>query len=913
MPRSRQEQLELSLSLQAQLDPRSLAAVSAKLDQLAKDPREILDSRQLEKLAGLASKVQRSFVDIGQPVSAALDGFADRFNELVHMYQVAQDDFAVAMQSADEDAVRAAQERIKLIEAGIEGLSKETTAKVNLVPNTHNLVKTGKMIADSFTDTLDSLKAGDLKGLAKALFSSAARATTHAAEKKAAQAAIQGALQGKGAAEGMAAVATKLGTAAVALSGVGMVVTALIGLLVAADQQDKEFNRTLLDGAGIADWSFASMSDGVVDLTKNLRMGQDAALDLAVAFRGDAKEYASILSALQQSGFTFRELTLGAESTEDAQEQLRSTMQNVAVSAKALGISFQEAASQYADFHETYGLSQQQTYEQFLAIATAAQNSSMGTKRFFTSVSQATSGMALYNVRMEEAAELLALTSKILGGADASDFIKSLTKGFSEESFADSAVRVLKAGQGDVSRISMASAKRSAEAFAKNFASNLPLLEKAIADSHVQIDASTFTDPDTLIKAMKDLSDRDRGAIIFQLQQLNTDESRGMAENLYQLKKLVDGSGGLSKQVRAMSSLDMQAKLAMLMQNIIGDNKRIADLSVQQLIALEQTTGMGREQIEKMGRVQDYLYGMYLNDKQGTNSFEEFVSNADLSNLHLEDQTEVLKTSEEYMSEVSSNTESIFGIMERYFQQFLRELMFISDGISALVKKLTGNTMALSRSETQVLTQRADKQIQDLQASIEALTLSLKEASALGDTAQVEGLAREISSQQAQIDELKREKAHVAQGVNPHHETVVQQDQQSARMELARDMEQVLAKYGDAWSYENIMKTMGPNPSQYSSYFSDDANYPELVPYRDLARQAGVLPMAQDFIMRPGSPAQRFSSADTVLGFKDNGPIDKVLGNGDSGGNTYNFNLYGGDTATIYNTIRTATKVSRGR
>jgi len=301
MPRSRQEQLELSLSLQAQLDPRSLAAVSAKLDQLAKDPREILDSRQLEKLAGLASKVQRSFVDIGQPVSAALDGFADRFNELVHMYQVAQDDFAVAMQSADEDAVRAAQERIKLIEAGIEGLSKETTAKVNLVPNTHNLVKTGKMIADSFTDTLDSLKAGDLKGLAKALFSSAARATTHAAEKKAAQAAIQGALQGKGAAEGMAAVATKLGTAAVALSGVGMVVTALIGLLVAADQQDKEFNRTLLDGAGIADWSFASMSDGVVDLTKNLRMGQDAALDLAVAFRGDAKEYASILSSLQQS------------------------------------------------------------------------------------------------------------------------------------------------------------------------------------------------------------------------------------------------------------------------------------------------------------------------------------------------------------------------------------------------------------------------------------------------------------------------------------------------------------------------------------------------------------------------------------------------------------------------------------
>ena len=63
----------------------------------------------------------------------------------------------------------------------------------------------------------------------------------------------------------------------------------------------------------------------------------------------------------------------------------------------------------------------------------------------------------------------------------------------------------------------------------------------------------------------------------------------------------------------------------------------------------------------------------------------------------------------------------------------------------------------------------------------------------------------------------------------------------------------------------------------------------------------------------PGSPAQRFSSADTVLGFKDNGPIDKVLGNGDSGGNTYNFNLYGGDTAPIYNTIRTATKVSRGR
>lgn len=265
------------------------------------------------------------------------------------------------------------------------------------------------------------------------------------------------------------------------------------------------------------------------------------------------------------------------------------------------------------------------------------------------------------------------------------------------------------------------------------------------------------------------------------------------------------------------------------------------------------------------------------------------------------------------MSEVSSNTESIFGIMERYFQQFLRELVYISDGISKLVGKFTGKEMVLDHSQATVLTQRADQQLQQLKDQMKVFTDWLKEASANNDAEQVAGLTREITKLQSQIDKLNRDKSYIAQGVNPHHETVVQQDQQSARMELARDMAQVLAKYGEAWSYENIMKTMGPNPSQYSSYFSDDANYPELVPYRDLARQAGVLPMAQDFIMRPGSPAQRFSSADTVLGFKDNGPIDKVLGNGDSGGNTYNFNLYGGDTATIYNTIRTATKVSRGR
>lgn len=911
MPKSKQDQLELSISLQAQLDPRSLARVSASLDRLARDPREIFDSRQLEKLAGLASKVQKSFIDAGRPTAQALDQFQDKFTELIRMYQVAQDDFTVGLQNADEAAVKAAQERLNLIQAGMEGLAKETVARVDFEPTTRNLVKTGKMIGDSFTDTLDSLKAGDLKGLAKALFSSAAKATTHAAERKAAQAAIQGAMQGRGAAEGLATVATKLGTAAVALSGVGAVVTALIGLLVAADQREKELNQSIMDGAGIADWSFTSMNQGVEGLTDNLRMSYRAAQDLAIAFRGDAKEYTGILSALQQSGYTFRELTLGAENSEEAQESLRRTMQNVAVSAKALGISFGEAATQFAEFHETYGLGQQQTYEQFLAIATAAQNSSMGTKRFFTSVSQATSGMALYNVRMEEAAELLNLTSKILGGADASDFIKSLTKGFSEESFQETTRRVLIAGQGDTNRIISDSAKRSARAFADNFAANMPLLQQALSNAKLNLDVSTFTDQDTLIQAMSTMSDKDRGAIIYALQELNTDESRNMAEQLYQLNTLVKGTQGLGKQVLALSNADMQAKLAMIMQNILGDNKRIADLGIRQLMALESTTGMSKDQILKLGRVQEYLYGMYLQDKRGFDTFEQFVSGADLTNLHLDDQTQTLKTAEEYMSEVASNTESIFNVFRNYFDKFLTRLTFISDGIGKLARHFSGEPMALSSSEQDFKTKTLQEQKAAKDLQLVTLNRFLREASARNDTSAVEEFAKSIAQATAELRIIERSLSKVAAGVDPELPSEKSADMGAAQALLAKKLAETYANDNGATETQ-YLRLLQSDRDSFKAWFEDLAAHPELAPLKQLAIDAGV-PVAQDFIMRPGTPAQRFSSADTVLGFKDNGPIDKVLGNNGSGTTINNFNLYGGDTATIYNTIRTATKVSRGK
>ena len=64
--------------------------------------------------------------------------------------------------------------------------------------------------------------------------------------------------------------------------------------------------------------------------------------------------------------------------------------------------------------------------------------------------------------------------------------------------------------------------------------------------------------------------------------------------------------------------------------------------------------------------------------------------------------------------------------------------------------------------------------------------------------------------------------------------------------------------------------------------------------------------MEQDFIMRPGRPAQRFTGADTVIGMKPGGPLAGL------GGGTTVININGADMAKVYSVVRSAIKTAKG-
>jgi hypothetical protein len=722
-----------------------------------------------------------------------------------------------------------------------------------------------------------------------------------------------------------------LGMVAIGLSAVGVVLGVVVGMLIAADDAQKEMNKTLVEGAGLADWSYKTAAHGVNEFSSSLREALNSAFALSSQFGGDDKDYTAIISQLQQGGFTYRELTQNGM-------ELGANLEQLVIDSRAVGQSLAETAQQYAEFHETFGFGQKQIHESYMAIANAAQMSGMGTKRFFTAVSQATSGMALYNVRMEEAAGLLALTSKILGGADASEFIKSLTKGFSEESYQETTKRVLIAGAADTAKIFEGAVKRAVEAFSKDFAAQGPVLQAALEGAKIPLDAEVLNDPQKLMSAMLDLDDKDRRAVIAQLQANGGDAGRGLAEQLYQLDKLRDGmSKSLAAQVKGASAMDMQAKLAMSFQRLseLGE-KRIADLSLQQLMALSETTGMSRDQIEKLGRIEDYIRAQFESDSQGFKTFEDFVAKGDLTNLHLEDQLATAKTAEDYASEIADKTITMSERLGMIYDLMRDTLMPMAEGMSSLVAYFTkgalgylGPTILDEDSSRKALAQNrqeagtTQKQLGDVTGMIAQLR-----GNGMSDSNQnMVWLLKEQERLQTLLSGLKKQEADLAKKVPEEVEKgTLEAMRRHAREELASGLaastgQEFLKVLGDLESgrvgaYMVALKADAKLNAQARAMGIQDIPVPTSAPKAPsnfTPADTNLLfedQKANDFVMRPGQKAQRFSSADTLVGLKDGGPLDKAMRGGGGGGNL-TININGGDMSRVYQTVRTAIKVTK--
>lgn len=905
--------------------------VQAQLDALVKGRvASSLDVREIERLAQVATKVQKAFISAGLDKSKALDSFDESFSQLMHSYEVTQKEYAAAIAAGNKEAAELQQQQLQNIQKGLQGMVDVASTQIEApFASKQNMAKAGVALSDGFVSSLDKLKSGDLTGISKAIFGGGAKLALKASKFQGAKSAAAGAGGDAEAAAALASSAKMLGTVAVGLGGVAAAVGVVIALLVAADDRQKELNKTILEGSGIADWSYGSSSNAAAELAAHLEEVSDASRRMSYEFGGDAKEYAAAFSALQAGGLTFKEMNRTGNNA-------LTTIRNITTDARAMGLSLTEAAQTYGELNDTFGLGQDQIHERFMEIASAAAYSTMGTKRFFTAVSQATSGMALYNVRMEEAAELLAITSKILGGADASDFIKSLTKGFTEETYQESLKRVLIAGKKDVRDVFSGEVSRAAKAFAKDFGKQAPMLQQALADSGSTLDVSVFGDSTKLTSTMAAMTNEDRSALIYELQETRTDEGRAMALQIQELDRLIKATeGGYGSMLRGLDVMGMQGKMALMFQRLgDDDNKRISQLSAEQLIAYSETSGLSRDQIMKLSLIEDNLRAQYAESTEGYGTFAEFVAKADLTNNNLEEVMATSKSADDYAAEIATNTVTMADRLGMIFEELLRSLRPMASMMSALVARFTTGFLGIGTSTPGDPAAYTDTSSMDADAQAnsdaqEELVMRLAELQAsIGGASGDEEKKRLLEEQAAatkELDGLREEAAQIAQGIDPRLAKEQAKDQADAlalaeksfRTRQEQTKKATLEALLDAKRRELAGTLAVATNKDYSTVLADleqqkfGSYQAQLTDpaMRAKAVELGLDPMAHDFVSRPGQAAQRFSPNDTLVGLKSGGPLDNVL---KGGGGNVTIHINGGDMGQVYRTVRSAIKTSKG-
>jgi len=414
----------------------------------------------------------------------------------------------------------------------------------------------------------------------------------------------------------LGAVVAGLGAAAAAIGAVVGVIMGIVAVIMAADSKMKEFNKSLLSTVGGADM----LGQGFDSATDSIDAMRDAAINMQFSLRSLAKDNIEVIKTLHEHGSTIREMTNDMTSAKSALTGYGQAMSLVINTSRMIGESASTVAQNMATQSEELGLTLETVAEKFSTIGRFAMESGFSTKRFFSMVIQATSGMSMYNVRLEEASALLVRIGKILGQKTGGEFLSTLSKGFVDESMTARFKRVKLAGVGRTKATVTRSAENTADAFVKDLAKNKKFGDITMGSIGLAGGDKTLgtMDKKELVKVLKDLSPTQQKKMLakFHMEATKRDAAAadGMRNRLTVLANISEASkGGLTNMAKNLDQLDMGGKLNMLRDSMKGmfPGKEIHELSALQLAALESATGMQGEQLRQMRNLTQAFDGNY--------------------------------------------------------------------------------------------------------------------------------------------------------------------------------------------------------------------------------------------------------------------------------------------------------------
>ena len=478
-------------------------------------------------------------------------------------------------------AIKISEENAKILEA-----ANESAAKLMR----HSFQEGGELIAAGITAGM-TVSLDNLKDVVTKSFALAAtyipQMAMRANESRAANGQDPSALLG---------FVTKLGPV---LLGVGAALAGVVLLFTAAYGQTKEFNKAILSGATAIDIMGSKALESGNGLKRSLEDIRGAALQVASVTNQSTDDVIKMITSFNQAGVTLFELKGMFSKTGDATEAYTNAALFATTYTQALGVSVDELTKTTDDLSRNMGLGLDSIQDGFSGIAGAAQASGMNIKDFFTAVSQTTSGLALYNIRLSDTAASLVGLTKILGEKKAQEMLGAEGE-LGGQGFQEKYKTGMLVGKRGKALFQNEFASQSGT-FLKDFKKDLGGKDdtKGILDS-VKTENGEGIDAAKLAK----LSGDDMGAL---QNRLSDAGNSGLARRLDKMQKAAIGAqGGAKNQATGFSGLSGMSDLAMRIEkgmSLLGKNTQVSELGAVGRMAFEEQSGISGEKFDDVMQI----------------------------------------------------------------------------------------------------------------------------------------------------------------------------------------------------------------------------------------------------------------------------------------------------------------------
>lgn len=397
--------------------------------------------------AALSDYAQRMSNTAAQLVSATLASTNRRFaanleSTIENASQGISAGIRAAMAESDDIVAAEKLRQVKRQMEAFEKLAKDDVQSalsmgIKDAFKAENLRELGSSFSDGFTSALNGVDLNDLGGFVKTIGGAASKGLVAGAKAAKAGETAATASGDLAKADALATAASVMSAGAVAFTAVAAALALFVAYGKAADDYQSRLNKTLLEGASVADIMGVAYQEGArssLELADTMQAARKASVDTAVQFRMSTEETARVLQDLNSAGITYKRIVDGAQTAAEAQYRFAEAINRTITYSSLLGVSVSELASYQNTLMKDVNMSLDRTFDVFAAINEASMASGMSTKTFFTAISQATSGMALYNVRIDQAIGLIKSFGEIVGETDAGKVLGDLTgkKGIDE-------------------------------------------------------------------------------------------------------------------------------------------------------------------------------------------------------------------------------------------------------------------------------------------------------------------------------------------------------------------------------------------------------------------------------------------------------------------------------------------------